>query len=99
MALVRSLSAVQLSALARAVAELDEVAFGQAQGRDVAVVGGIHDARGARAEIEIIDQAAQVFDRGRHVERVVLDGRHDQVARGVQRGPRDRLVARRMTIL
>ena len=75
------------AALARAVAELHQIAVvEQADGRNVAVVGGIDDAGGARAQALGIDHVAQLLDDGGDVERPVLDGRHDQVAcRGTAR--------------
>ncbi|MCY1352233.1 hypothetical protein D9M69_385210 [compost metagenome] len=80
------------AALARAIAQLDQVAVRQADGGDVAVVSGVDDARGAGAEAVLIDQAAQVVHGGGDVEGTILDRGHDQVARAEQGGAGDFLV-------
>ena len=62
-----------------AVAELDQVAVvEQADGRDVAVIGGIDDGGGGGAEVFAVDLAAQGIDDFRDIEGLVLDGGQDQ---------------------
>ena len=77
------------AALARAVAELHQVALEQADVGNVAVVGRVHDAGRAGAQAVAVDQRAQARHGGGHVERAVLDAGHDQVAGFFQRGAGD----------
>ena len=77
----------------RAVADLHQIAvLEQADGRNVAVVGGIDDACGRRPQTLGIDHVAEFLDDGGDVERPVLDRRHDQVASVFQRGAGDLLM-------
>jgi hypothetical protein len=93
MALVRSVSAVQMRRLPRAVAELHQVAVVQADVRNAAVGGGGHDGGGAGAEVAVVDDVAQPGHGGLHVEAGIVDGGHQQRMPFLQRGARHLLVA------
>ncbi len=83
------------AALARAVAELHQVAVGQADRRDAAVGGRIDDVGGAGAEAEAVHQVAQTFGTVAGTSNgVSLIAAMQQVARGVQRGAGDLFLAR-----
>ncbi len=72
--------------LARAVAELDQVAAGQADVRDAALAGGINDVGRARPQADLVAQFTQLGHGACHVVRPVLDGGYDQIAAGLQGG-------------
>lgn len=75
-----------------AVAQLHEVAIIQADIRDVAVVGGIDNARGRRSQAQRIDHVAQVSNDLGGIKWAVFDGSHDEVTGGVERGMGDLFV-------
>ena len=95
MALVRSVSAVQMRRWRGAVAELHQVAVGQADRRDAALGGGIDDVRGATGRgssgrpVSVSSATVACRSNGR-----VVDGGHQQRVAGLQRGAADALVAR-----
>jgi hypothetical protein len=74
------------AALARAVAELHQVAVVQADVRDAAVGRRRDDGRGGGAEVAVVQLVAHAGHGGRDVEGLVVDDRHDEgVAFGERR--------------
>ena len=53
--------------------------------RDATCRGSVNNVRGAGAQVKRVDHGAQAADGASHVKRGVVDGRHDQIACGVQR--------------
>ena len=82
------------AALRAAVAQLHEVAFGQADRGDAAVGGGVDDVAGRRAQAVAVDQFGQFRDLGLQVEGRVVDGGHQQRVARLQGRTADGLVAR-----
>ena len=81
------------AALGGALAQLDQIAFVQAQGGDRALSRRIHDTGGTGAQAAAIHQIAQLGHDGRQVVGQVVDGGHDQVTRRFQRQAAHHLVA------
>ena len=76
------------------MAQLHEVAFGQADRGDAAVGGGVDDVAGRGAQAVAVDQFRQFRDCRLQVERGVVNGGHQQGVAGLQGGTADGLVAR-----
>src|SRR5471030_307614 len=81
------------AALHGAVAQLHQVAVGQADRGNLAHGGGVDDVGGARPQAYRLDQVGQVDDGGGQVVGFIFDHRHQQVAAGGQRGASDLLLA------
>src|SRR5690606_11731855 len=75
-----------------AVAQLNQIGFAKTNGWDVPIVGGFDYAGGAGPQTQGFGQVAQFVDRGLDIEFPVFNSRHDEVARRVQRGARNRFV-------
>ena len=68
------------AALLRAVTQLHQIVFCQAHGGDLALHGGIHNTARAWAEQAVFRQVFEFFNRRGHIERLVFNGGHNQVA-------------------
>ena len=66
------------------VAQLHQIAIGQAHVRDTPGGRRVHNVRRARAQAQRVDHVGQFGDGCGHVERAVVDGRLQQVAPQVQ---------------
>ena len=73
------------AALLGAVAELHEAVGIQATHGDAAQLGGFHDRMGAWSQPHLLDHFTKFFDFGRDIERLVVDGSHDQAMGDVER--------------
>ena len=80
--------------LACAVAQLHQIAFAQADRRNAPPGRRIHDASGAGSQAQRVHHFVQSGDSGGHLKRSILHRRQHQFARLLQRGARNRLVAR-----
>ena len=75
-----------------AMAQLNQVAIIEANGRNAALAGGIDNAGGAGADAQAVHQVFEAVDFGNHIEGAVFDGGQNQVARGLQGAAANRLV-------
>ena len=69
------------AALRSAITQLHQVAVVQADVRNAAVGGGVHDTRRAGAEVAVFHLLLHGGYSGGHVKSLVADGRHDQAVR------------------
>nr|GEU28368.1 hypothetical protein [Tanacetum cinerariifolium] len=81
------------AALRGAVAQLHQVAVGEADRWNLAVGGRIDDIAGAGAQAQGFHQVRQVGHGGVQVVRGVVDHRHQEIAAGGQRRPAHLLLA------
>ena len=73
------------AALFGTIAQLYQIVFGQAHGRNLPIHRGVDDAARARAEQSVFCQILEFFNRSGHIEGLVFNGRHNQIATRGQR--------------
>ena len=73
------------AALCRAVAQLHQIAVVQADMGNAALASGIDNAAGRWAEVTVIDRCLDGVDGGLDLERLIVDGRHQQLVTMLQR--------------
>ena len=75
------------AALARAIAQLHQVAFGEADEGNFAFGRSVHNAGGAGSQAILVHDFFQRLDRRADVKRAVIDGGHDQRMGGQETAP------------
>ncbi len=80
--------------LTGAVAQLHQIAFGQAYGWNTSVRCRVNDTRSAGSQTQCIDHFIQSCDDRRHIIGFVIHRRDDQLAGIMQRGTTHRFIAR-----
>ena len=80
-------------ALVGAVTELNQIAIVEANGRNIAIGGGVNNASGAGSYAKAIDHLGEIGNDLIDWEGAVLDGGHDQVAGGLKSGAADSFIA------